>query len=49
METIDGLNRKYHKDAVRLASQDMRKHKMRQEHLSRHYTTDIREILTVEI
>ena len=49
METIDGLNRKYHKDAVRLASQDMRKHKMRQEHLSWHYTTDIREILTVEI
>jgi DNA polymerase V len=49
METIDGLNRKYHKEAVRLASQDMRKHKMRQEHLSRHYTTDIREILTVEI
>jgi len=49
METMDGLNRKYHKDAVRLASQDERKHMMRQEHLSRHYTTDIRDIITVEL
>ena len=49
MQVIDGLNTKYHKDAIRLASQDPRKHKMRQEHLSKHYTTDIREILTVEI
>jgi DNA polymerase V len=47
MEAIDGLNRKYHKDVVRLATQDPRKHKMRQEHLSKHFTTDINEILTV--
>lgn len=49
MDAIDGLNRKYHKDVVRLATQDPRKHKMRQEHLSRHFTTDINEILTVGI
>ncbi|MDD2513122.1 MAG: Y-family DNA polymerase [Proteiniphilum sp.] len=49
MQVIDGLNTKYHKDAIRLASQDPRKHKMRQEHLSKHYTTDINEILTVEM
>ncbi len=48
METMDGLNRKYHKDAVRVATQDTRKHKMRQEHLSKHFTTDIREILEVQ-
>jgi DNA polymerase V len=47
MEAIDGFNRKYHKDVVRLATQDPRKHKMRQEHLSKHFTTDINEILTV--
>ena len=49
MEAIDGLNQKYHKDVVRIATQDTRKHKMRQEHLSQHYTTNIKEILTVGI
>lgn len=49
MEAIDGLNQKYHKDVVRIATQDTRKHKMRQEHLSRHYTTDIHDIITVEL
>jgi len=47
MKAIDGLNQKYNKDVVRLATQDTRKHKMRQEHLSKHFTTDINEILTV--
>jgi len=49
MEVIDKLNDKYHRDVVRLASQDERKHKMKQAHLSPHYTTDINEILTVEV
>jgi DNA polymerase V len=49
MKAIDGLNQKYYKDVVRLATQDTRKHKMRQEHLSKHFTTDINEILTVGI
>ncbi|ULB33743.1 MULTISPECIES: Y-family DNA polymerase [Proteiniphilum] len=49
MEAIDGLNRKYHKEVVRLATQDTRKHKMRQELLSKHYTTDINDIITVEL
>jgi DNA polymerase V len=49
MKAIDGLNQKYNKDVVRLATQDTRKHKMRQEHLSKHFTTDINEILTVGI
>ena len=47
MKAIDGLNQKYNKDVVRLATQDTHKHKMRQEHLSKHFTTDINEILTV--
>ncbi|HHX24238.1 MAG: Y-family DNA polymerase [Bacteroidales bacterium] len=49
MEVIDKLNYKYHGDVVRIASQDARKHKMKQAHLSQHYTTDINEILTVEV
>jgi len=49
MKAIDGLNQKYNKDVVRLATQDTRKHKMRQEHLSKHFTTDIKDILTVGI
>lgn len=49
MEVIDKLNDKYHRDVVRLASQDERKHKMKQAHLSPHYTTNINEILTVEV
>lgn len=47
MEVMDTLNNKYHKDVIRIASQDERKHKMKQVHLSKHYTTDIREILRV--
>jgi len=49
MKAIDCLNQKYNKDVVRLATQDTRKHKMRQEHLSKHFTTNINEILTVGI
>ena len=49
MEVIDRLNDKYHRDVIRLASQDERKHKMKQSHLSKHYTTDLNEILTVNI
>ena len=49
MEVIDKLNDKYLRDVVRLASQDEKKHKMKQAHLSQHYTTDINEILTVEV
>lgn len=47
MEVMDTLNHKYQKDVIRIASQDERKHKMKQAHLSKHYTTDIKEILTV--
>ena len=49
MDAIDGLNHKYHKDVVRIATQDPHKHKMRQEHLSKHFTTNIKDILTVGV
>lgn len=49
MEKMDAINRKYHKDVVHLGVQDFTRHKMRQEHLSRQYTTNIRDILVVEI
>ncbi len=49
MEVVDRLNRRYHKEVIRLASQDAKKHKMRQEYLSKQYTTDINDIITVEL
>jgi DNA polymerase V len=49
MEKIDALNKKFHRDAVRLGGQDKRKHKMRQEHLSGRFTTDIKDIITAVI
>lgn len=49
MEVMDNLKAKYHRDVVRIASQDEKKHKMKQTHLSRHYTTDINDILVVKV
>lgn len=49
MEKMDMLNKKYHKDVVRLGSQDVKKHKMRQQHLSPKYTTCISDILEVTV
>ncbi len=49
MEKMDAINRKYHKNVVRLGVQDFTRHQMRQEHLSRQYTTNIRDILIVEM
>ena len=49
MVVIDKLNDKYQKDLIRLASQDERKHKMKQAHLSQQYSTNINEILIVQI
>jgi len=48
METIDRLNEKFG-NKVRLASQDNKTHKMKQERLSKRYTTDINEIIKVKI
>ncbi len=41
------LNHKNTKTQFVWPLKDTRKHKMRQEHLSKHFTTDINEILTV--
>ncbi|WP_352405614.1 DUF4113 domain-containing protein [Petrimonas sp.] len=41
LEVIDALNPKYHIEVVRLSTQDTLKHKLRQEHLSLYYTTEI--------
>lgn len=48
MDTIDAINRDPSSSGVRLASQDVRRFKMHQQHLSKKYTTDIREILEVK-
>jgi DNA polymerase V len=47
MEAIDKLNDKFG-TKVRLASQDVKVHKMKQERLSQRYTTNINEILQVK-
>lgn len=48
METIDKINNSIGQHKVMLASQDLgRRWKMRQEKLSKHYTTRIDEIITV--
>lgn len=48
MKAIDKINSYYSKDIVRLAAQRHgRTWKMRQEKLSKHYTTNINEILEV--
>ncbi len=49
MEAIDTLNNKHGKRLVRLANQDASIHKMRQERLSKAYTTDINQLLEVKV
>ena len=49
METIDNINKKYESHKIKLGNQDLKRTwKMRQEHLSAKYTTNINEILTVK-
>lgn len=50
LQTMDKLNVLMGKDTVRMASQKFeRRYRLRAEHLSRKYTTDINQILTVKI
>jgi len=49
MKTIDNLNKKYGGNKLKLAYQDLEKTwKMRQEHLSKQYTTQFNEILIIK-
>ena len=49
MKTIDDLNKKYGNNKLKLANQDLEKTwKMRQEHLSKQYTTQFNEILIIK-
>ncbi len=47
MEAMDIINTKFGMQKVRLASQDLKVHKMKQEKLSPKYTTNINDIITV--
>lgn len=47
METIDQLNKKFDHNAVRLGSQDKLTHKMRRQHLSRAFSTNINELIEI--
>lgn len=49
MEAMDRVNHKYGSNLIRLASQDKGTYKMKQQHLSRAYTTKIDEILEVSL
>lgn len=49
MKTVDKLNSRFGAQNIRLASQDKRTWKMKQERLSKRYTTDINDILDVKI
>lgn len=49
MQVMDGINNKYGNNKMKIANQDLeRTWKMRQEHLSPRYTTNINEIITVK-
>ncbi len=49
MRSVDRINRHFGQQKVRLASQDQKRiWKMRQEHLSKRYTTNIAEIMTIK-
>ena len=50
MKTMDGLNRKMGDHKIKLGSQDLKRTwKMRQEHLSKNYTTNIKDIIEVDL
>lgn len=49
MTAIDHLNNKHGKILVRLASQDELTHKMRRLHLSKAYTTNLNELLEINV
>lgn len=49
MQVIDRLNNKYGKRLIRLANQDEKVHKMKQERLSPAYTTDINQVIEINI
>lgn len=49
MSAIDGLNKKYKADKIKLGNQDLKRTwKMRQERLSPKFTTNIKDILIVK-
>src|ERR1035437_1232714 len=48
MEAVDRLNTKFGMQKVRLAAQDQRVHKMKQELLSPKYTTNLKDIIWVK-
>lgn len=49
MSAIDKLNSKFGNQKIRLASQDVKTWKMKQERLSRHFTTDLDDIIVVNV
>lgn len=48
MAAVDKVNAKYGRQKIRLATQDARVWKMRQEKISRHFTTDLNDIIEVK-
>jgi len=48
MKTVDTINTKFGQQKVRLATQDKKIHKMRQEKLSPNYTTRLKDIIEIK-
>jgi DNA polymerase V len=49
MAAIDGLNKKYKADKIKLGNQDLKRTwKMRQERLTKKFTTNINDVFTVQ-
>ena len=49
MKTIDNLYEKFGMQKVRLGSQDQKVHKMKQERLSKRYSTKLSDCITVKV
>lgn len=50
MKTIDGLNRKIGNHKIKLGSQDLKRTwKMRQDHLSKNYTTNFNQLIEIDL
>lgn len=49
MKVIDKMNTKFGKNSVRLSIQEKRMWKMRQEKLSKCYTTDLNDVITIRV
>ncbi|MFV0391615.1 MAG: Y-family DNA polymerase [Paludibacteraceae bacterium] len=49
MAVMDSMNKKYHGMVIRTGSQDQKKYKLKQEKLSKAFTTDINQVIEIRV